>query len=186
MHSNVNKLARWVLLLGVIGWFEMFGTALSAVTDCNAEDSNLGPLVAPNTEIVNRFISTQCVFSDKWDFSLDKAAQTAIGVQGVDFDFGFGNTQIDNLLFALLNQEGTEIANGDGGTSIIELLDPGAYTLQISGDVVGSIGGQYSGALTIANVPLPSAILLFVTGLSGFLLVSRRRPWRNAQNVPAS
>lgn len=188
MHSNVNKMTRLLLLLGVIGWFGIFETALSATTNCSAENNDLGLLDAPNVQAVNRYIPSRCAFTDEWNFSLDKAAETAIGVQGVDFDFGFGfgNSQIDNLLFALLDRSGAEIASGIGGVSFVAPLDAGAYTLRVSGDVVGSLGGQYAGAMVIANVPLPSAILLFVTGLSGFLLVSRRRPWRTAQNVPAS
>jgi len=59
-------------------------------------------------------------------------------------------------------------------------LNAGTYVLQVRGNVVGSLGGGYSGAINLAPVPLPAALPLLVCGLGGLLSAGywRRRGLR--------
>ena len=60
-------------------------------------------------------------------------------------------------------------------------LTPGAYILEVQGMNVGTTTSGFNGTLSInatsilAAVPLPSATWLFLTGLLGFLGVTRRK-----------
>jgi len=53
-------------------------------------------------------------------------------------------------------------------------LAAGTYVLEVRGNVTGASGGSYSGTLNIAPVPIPGAIWMFGTAISG-LLAARRR-----------
>jgi len=53
-------------------------------------------------------------------------------------------------------------------------LAAGTYVLEVRGNVTGASGGSYSGTLNVAPVPIPGAIWMFGTAISG-LLAARRR-----------
>ncbi len=55
------------------------------------------------------------------------------------------------------------------------VLSAGTYVLEIRGNVSGSAGGSYSGSLNVAPVPVPGALILFGSALSGVLAARRRR-----------
>jgi len=54
-------------------------------------------------------------------------------------------------------------------------LNSGTYVLQVRGNVLGSMGGGYSGSINLAPVALPAALPLLLSGLLGAGLWSRRR-----------
>ncbi len=57
-------------------------------------------------------------------------------------------------------------------------LDPGNYTIRISGTSAGLSGGLYSGAIVVSAasaVPIPAAGLLFFSGIAALGLVRSKR-----------
>lgn len=54
-------------------------------------------------------------------------------------------------------------------------LDAGSYVLEVRGNVSGLAGGSYSGVMNLAPVPLPAAVWLLLSGLSGLFAFARRR-----------
>ncbi len=73
----------------------------------------------------------------------------------------------------------TPISSGpvSGTISVIPttLLNPGTYVLEIRGTATGSLGGNYSGVLNLAPVPLPAGLPLLLSGLSALGFGLRRR-----------
>lgn len=66
----------------------------------------------------------------------------------------------------------------NGTVSVLEntVLSAGTYVLEIRGNVFGSAGGSYSGSLNVAPaVPVPAALVLFGSALSGLLAVRRQK-----------
>lgn len=55
------------------------------------------------------------------------------------------------------------------------VLSAGTYVLEVRGNVTGNAGGSYSGTLNVAPVPVPAALVLFGSAISG-VLAARRRP----------
>jgi hypothetical protein len=55
------------------------------------------------------------------------------------------------------------------------MLTVGTYILEVRGLVTGSTDGSYSGTLDVNPVPLPAALPLMISALSGLGLWSRRR-----------
>lgn len=73
----------------------------------------------------------------------------------------------------------TPIATGPitGTAAVLPItnLAAGTYVLEVRGNVTGTAGGSYSGTLNVAPpVPIPGAIWMFGTAISG-LLAARRR-----------
>lgn len=64
-----------------------------------------------------------------------------------------------------------------GTVSVIPVteLAPGSYVLEIRGTATGQLGGNYSGVLNLAPVPLPAGLPLLVSGLAALGLGARRR-----------
>jgi hypothetical protein len=52
-------------------------------------------------------------------------------------------------------------------------LAAGTYVLQVRGNVDGVFGGAYSGVINLAPVPLPPALLLLASGLTGLFALRR-------------
>lgn len=55
------------------------------------------------------------------------------------------------------------------------VLSAGTYVLEMRGNVTGSLGGGYAGALNIEPVPLPAALPMMLAGLGLLGRVARRR-----------
>lgn len=70
--------------------------------------------------------------------------------------------------------------NAGAQTGIISVLpmtylESGDYILEVRGLVDGQFGGSYAGVLNVANVPLPAAVWLLLSGLGVVGALSRRR-----------
>jgi hypothetical protein len=66
---------------------------------------------------------------------------------------------------------------GFGTVAVIDpiTLSAGNYILEITGNVIGSAGGSYSGTLSVIAVPEPQAYALMLAGLGLLGFVARRR-----------
>jgi hypothetical protein len=62
------------------------------------------------------------------------------------------------------------------------MLGAGSYVLEVRGTATGSLGGNYSGVLNLAPVPLPAGLPLLLSGLSALGLGLRRR--KNGLTTP--
>jgi hypothetical protein len=59
-------------------------------------------------------------------------------------------------------------AGGQSGTVAVlppTMLGAGTYVLQVRGNVTGTAGGSYAGALNLSPVPLPAGLPLMLSGL---------------------
>jgi hypothetical protein len=76
---------------------------------------------------------------------------------------------------------GTSVSGGSGLSGDVQVLNTtlnqaGTYVLEVRGNVTGSAGGAYGGALNISPVPVPAALpsMLSALGLLGTLARRRR------------
>jgi hypothetical protein len=116
-------------------------------------------------------------------FSLNLTEQ--LGVQNLTarlYDYSVGTVQ--NLTIGGVGPVNGVVAGPwspavNGVVSSTQLLSTnissGEYVLQIVGLEVGAQSGSYNGSLAIAPVPLPAALPLLLSGLSGLGLWGRRR-----------
>lgn len=134
-------------------------------------------------------------FLDTWNFLLTNSATIDSLVATINFTGAGGSvTQgIDNLALSLVGPGGpvfgTSFAvNSAGKQNLFSFLatsgsfSPGAYSLQVRGQLVGlpSLPSSYAGTLT-ANptvVPLPAALPLLLAGLGVMGFLGRRRAAR--------
>jgi hypothetical protein len=67
-----------------------------------------------------------------------------------------------------------------------KVLIPGTYVLEVRGDVTGTAGGAYAGALQLSPVPLPPGFSLLASGLMGLAILARGRlPVRPGDLIPS-
>jgi hypothetical protein len=71
----------------------------------------------------------------------------------------------------------SDVATGSGLFNMISVpaLAAGTYTLEVRGQVVGTVGGAYAGIINVAAVPEPSAYLMFGLVLGLMALRIRRQ-----------
>lgn len=72
----------------------------------------------------------------------------------------------------------TNVAAGNGMFNMISVptLAAGVYTLEVRGQVAGTVGGAYAGVINVAAIPEPSTYLMFGLGLGLMGLRIRRQP----------
>jgi hypothetical protein len=71
----------------------------------------------------------------------------------------------------------TALGSGTSNVQVINpvSLAPGSYVLEVRGNITGTSGGVYAGAMNLAPVPEPAAIGLMLAGLGVLGLIGRRR-----------
>lgn len=120
--------------------------------------------------------------ADKWYFQLAGPSGVGVAVDQVVLDLtmlpglevsfaslGLNLCTVDCLGANLL---GSVMA---GSTLSLASLAGGSYYLDVFGDVNGTLGGQYTGAVSVSAVPVPAALWLMLSGLVGLGVVARRR-----------
>ena len=126
-------------------------------------------------------------YAHAWQFSLTDRAHLS---GTLTKDNTLANFQQHPVSLQLFSQE--DLANSIGGTFEIPFdsqpnpfvafrfanLEPGFYFFKVKGTLIGN-DGQYAGQLAVSQIPLPSAVWLFLAALLGLVTVVRmRRPNR--------
>jgi hypothetical protein len=138
-------------------------------------------------------------FQDTYEFSISSAASGDLLAVSLNLPAGFGASyNISDLQFRLYEVPPSStpglvppagstiitnwmgISGNDNGNPIgasFTNIQSGTYFLDIAGTADGSLGGQYTGQLELrSTVPLPGALALLLSGLSGLGgLFARRR-----------
>jgi hypothetical protein len=180
----VGSLLAAIVSIGP-AWAIPTNVSFAGALDCS------GPCVAGTTLTVGRSVpgdADGAVFEDHYSFSLTGPVDMAGKGFAIDVISGFN---VEDLAFALFGPGMTNLGsfavpNGDGGVFQVPLsfasLATGAYTLLVSGIIpTGLDGGLYlfDADLTqtaVSQVPLPPAILMFLSALVGmFSLTSMRK-----------
>ena len=184
-----RKFSIWkgVIALGVSILFAISGQAMATTTD-------LGVQSAPaSLTFGGSFLSQQTQFYDDYLFtmspgSVDTVASTIslgslFGINNLQARLYSGTVTTTGKPTGLLEAWSTAIQiTGNGYTGSMAVISPitlgaGSYVLEIRGDVVGTAGGSYAGALNISPVPEPQewALLLAGLGVLGFVALGRKR-----------
>jgi hypothetical protein len=182
----VGSLLAAIVSIGP-AWAIPTNVSFAGALDCS------GPCVAGTTLTVGRSVpgdagnSDGAVFEDHYSFSLTGPVDMAGKGFAIDLDSGFN---VEDLAFALFgpgmtNLGSFSVPNGDGGVFQVPLsfasLATGAYTLLVSGIIpTGFDGGLYlfDADLTqtaVSQVPLPPAILMFLSALVGMFSLTQMR-----------
>jgi hypothetical protein len=113
---------------------------------------------------------SEVVFADSVStnsFDVDRAGTYEATL--VDFEY----TSAFDILSLNITQNDTVLGFGfDTGTFTFDVLTPGTLMAHLVANPKEGEKGLY--ALQIMAVPIPPALLLFISGLAGILMVSRR------------
>ncbi len=82
---------------------------------------------------------------------------------------------VDSVSFGLGGPVYSQIATFSGGVASANLQSGAEYAVVVSGDAVGTRGGQYSGSGSISAVPIPGALPLFGSALIAVTAFAARR-----------
>lgn len=150
---------------------------LGTATAAPVSPGYIGILTTP-VLISNSFSSATASFSDVYTFTLASTSSTTGTAISLDLDFSFipgTEYEIDNFMVELLDSTGFITYDSDN-ESVEAILLPGNYQFVVSGEVTGTFGGVYAGALAATPIPEPNkyAMLLAGLGLIGFVVTRRR------------
>jgi hypothetical protein len=186
MGAKLSSLMQQ-LVLGLSVLFLASGQAM-------ATESNLGSQLPPSQlSIGNTFASAVNLFNDNYLFSIPAATTDSI-TSTISLSNVFGINNLQTSLYSGVNivgglPSGSLMAtsnlltfNGAGWTASSAIISPlmltaGSYILHVTGNVVGTSGGNYAGVLNIAAVPEADEWLLMLAGFSliGFITNRRKR-----------
>jgi hypothetical protein len=113
-------------------------------------------------------------FSDRWDFSLTEDSRVSVKITDLEYKLSlFGN---EFSLFDNNNLQGSfgSISIAEGVWTSATLLAGVNYSMYVTGESAGWLGGAYQLDAKVAPVPLPAALGLFVFALAGFFRFSRK------------
>ena len=129
--------------------------------------------VVSQVPYVESHMAAPGIFSDRYDFSIATLGTGAISVTNVPLYLGF--TPLLNI--GSLSLDVFDAANNllYSGTNISGAVTPGSYHAQVTGTATGVSGGAYAIALAATPVPLPPALWLLASGLTGLAALARRR-----------
>lgn len=159
----------------------------SFAISAQAQSFNLGSFTAPATVTYGHsFGASLSNFQDDFTFSI--APQSAL--DSITSTINLSNVLGISNLSASLYQGGNLLAQSSnisttifpGLTDISAVINPinvaaGSYTLEITGNVIGTSGGSYSGVLNAAPVPEPGEWSMLLSGISllGFIAYRSRQ-----------
>jgi hypothetical protein len=155
--------------------------------------TNLGNVVSPSSFTYSNTFSgiTTQKFYDDYTFSLSPASSFSSITASIELGSFFGINNISVRLF----QGGGPFAAGvtpivqvwstpfnaapgvTGSVSVtnVAALASNTYTLEVRGDVVGSLGGSYTGSVNVVPVPEPETYALLLAGLGLMGTIAKRR-----------
>ncbi|NOT84414.1 MAG: hypothetical protein HOP02_06430 [Methylococcaceae bacterium] len=120
-------------------------------------------------------------FSDDWNFTVGPNSGGAANVTIT----GIGSLNLSDLNAVILGAGNFSLLFSNVNNQLLGLnfgaLDPGNYTLQVTGNTFGSTtdSHSYSGNLSISNgvaaVPVPGAVWLFGSAIVGLIGISKRK-----------
>jgi hypothetical protein len=125
-------------------------------------------------------------FSNTWTFNLTSVSEVAISVTNSSVainNFQFGKiSDFFGTLDGVALQASTipPVVNGNATYTFSLLsgtfsgLTAGQHSLVIGGTGIAP-GGSYGGSITVATVPVPAAIVLLGSALTGLVTIGRRR-----------
>jgi len=152
------------LLAGVTLCFGMACTAEAATYNVGLLD------VTPYVSAISVGVGS---FTDRFDF--------AVGTPSIE---SASVTNIPLMLYStnILNISGLSLGVFDSGNNLLSSgnqlswpVQPGSYYAQVTGTGTGISGGAYTIALAATPVPLPPALWLLASGLTGLAALIRRR-----------
>lgn len=158
----------------------------TAAASASADGVTIGNLSGTSFAISNSFAAGETIL-DNYFFDimpLSAVAGTAVSIE-LDIPLFAGQEfAIDNFMIAFYDAGNTLLASdmqaGPGDTTLdiqgLNLAAGTGYKFVVSGNVTGTLGGSYGGALAAAPVPEAEtyAMLLAGLGLVGFTVARRR------------
>lgn len=137
-----------------------------------------------STPVAGNVLATSGSFADIFNFSV-AAPDTLVSGAAMNVPMTFGTLtlyDIDDLtvtLFSGFDATGTSLLALTGDySSHSDTLPVGNYSLRITGNAVGMLGGSYTYTAFAQTVPEPETCAMFIAGLGliGFLGRRRKRP----------
>ncbi|MFA5240814.1 MAG: FxDxF family PEP-CTERM protein [Sulfuricella sp.] len=173
------------IVFGLSSLLALSGQAMATTSDFGAQD-------APSSlNFGHTFTAPQSQFQNDYTFSIpDASVNSILSTISLGNFFGISNLQtrlssdisvtaITPLQTWWSSTTPITIGGVSGAVSVIGpvVLSAGQYVLEVSGDVVGTAGGSYSGILNISPVPETEVWVLMLSGLGliGLLGARRRR-----------
>lgn len=127
---------------------------------------------------------SQGVAGDAQIFPHDYELQLGQGLEigTTVFAFNFGATGITNIMLVILDASENPLVPaqtaGNGELLTVALNNVGGgtdYIIRITGTLLGETGLYSLGVEALSAVPLPPALLLFLSGLVGLAVVGRKK-----------
>jgi len=139
-----------------------FGNIVPTGTFLNDFTFTLTQLSNPIVAIVGEVVPTVLPPLTPPDRRLD------MGSLMLQFFVNTGNSNLPNPLAS------ASFASGDT-VELSATLGPGDFFLRVQGDALGNDGGEFTGQVSVAAIPLPPALLLLLSGLAA---LGSARWWR--------
>ena len=200
MKSKLWSVSKWIVLV--------FSTLFVLSGQARAITTDLGAFSAPSsTNFGDTFTTPLGLFSDNFTFTIPAATVDSIsstvslgqylGISNLQASLYSGTISTSTgLPSGTLLSSGTQTIMTSGSlTTTIDVINPialatGSYILQVSGNVIGSAGGSYSGTLNISPVPEAAQWTMLLLGLlmATFAIAranpnSRVQSWRNREGA---
>lgn len=117
-------------------------------------------------------------FLDSWGFSLGRTSRVTAHVGSLDVSiFRTKILGIDDLQ-VILDSRPSDPKSRSDRQWVSTVLDAGHHDLAVAGFVDGILGGKYIGKLEVSAVPIPPALLLFLSAMLSIPLMRRLRRQR--------
>ena len=134
-------------------------------------------------------------FLDVYTFNVPTSVLGASFSSPATFKGSLATSNLSFSAFDLYDSSGLKVATGqfsslgsgiftgwDAGAINTE-LSTGTYSLQISGTVLGSSGGLYTGGVTVSPVPEPETWGMTLSGLAAVGFMARHRRAKSAKSA---
>jgi hypothetical protein len=134
----------------------------------------------PNGAVLDVGISTQETTVHLYRFALDSPSMLKDFVElgsgtSLQIDFFHDSAQNASTPFVSVTRDAGTVSHDFQQTST-EVFDAGIWWMRVTGTTASLIdGGDGSYKVSLSKVPLPPALLLFISALAGFGVIGRKR-----------